>query len=93
MSTPINAAAEAARESHRSGDGKFGSQPHSNPGQLPGLTGPEFEGVYGAAPVVATKRANMMRGTSIERAGTATSSARSSTRTTESRTEPCSASA
>ena len=38
MSTPINAAAEAARESHRSGDGKFGSQPHSNPGQLPGLT-------------------------------------------------------
>ena len=69
MSTPINAAAEAARESHRSGDGKFGSQPHSNPGQLSGLTGPEFEGVYGAAPVVATKRASMMRGTSIEQGG------------------------
>ena len=51
MSTPINAAAEAARESHRSGDGKFGSQPHSNPGQLSGL--PEQEPTSPTAVVVA----------------------------------------
>ena len=37
----LPSAAKANLESARQSDGKFGNQPHSNPGQLSGLTGDE----------------------------------------------------
>ena len=39
----LSSAAKANLESARQSDGKFGTQPHSNPGQLSGLTGPAAE--------------------------------------------------
>ena len=37
----LSSAAKANLEAARQSDGKFGNQPHSNPGQLSGLTGDE----------------------------------------------------
>ena len=42
MDQKINPTASSARESARHGDGKFGEQAHSNPGQLSGLTGTRY---------------------------------------------------
>ena len=39
----LSSAAKANLEAARQSDGKFGTQPHSNPGQLSGLTGPAAE--------------------------------------------------